>query len=131
MQLYDRAVGTPRAIYDRRIDTPAALDPSYYFPNAPRFTQQWTGIRDDAVAIARSLRNVPRFHDLMPEQTDISAADGRDWRMFNMKAYGVPIEQNLVRCPHMSKLLEGTPEAISAVFSFQLWLRTRGISYTA
>jgi aspartate beta-hydroxylase len=64
------------------------------------------------------LPTVPRFHDLMPEQAEISASDGRDWRMFVMKAYGVPVKENLRRCPVTASLLAQTPEAISAVLSF-------------
>lgn len=107
-----------RAIYDRRIDTPAILDNERYFPNARRFTDRWTAIRDEALAIAATLHNVPRFHDIMPEQTDISAADGRDWRMFIMKAYGVTVPANLARAPTLAALLGETPEAVSCVFSF-------------
>ena len=118
MAAYDRAVEAVRALYDRRITTPAVLDPAQYFPNAPRFTERWNAIRREALTIAGMLDNVPRFHDLMPEQTDISAHDGRDWRMFIMKAYGVPVRKNLARCPAVAALLDDTPEALSAVFSF-------------
>ena len=34
---------------------------------------------------------MPRFHDIMPEQADISANDGQDWRMLILKAYGVEV----------------------------------------
>lgn len=118
MQLYDHAVGAVRALYDRRISTPATLDAGYYFPNAPRFVSAWQDIRREALAIVGMLHNVPRFHDLMPQQEDISAADGRDWRMFIMKAYGVPVEENLERCPTAAHLLHETPEAVSCVLSF-------------
>ena len=99
MQLYDRAAGMVRAIYDRRIATPATLDAAHYFPNASRFTDRWTDIRHEALAIAGMLDDVPRFHDIMPAQADISANDGRDWRVFIMKAYGVTVRDNLKRCP--------------------------------
>jgi len=115
---YDRVVGAVRALYDSRIATPAILDPAHYFPNAPRFVDGWTDIRREAMTVAAALQSVPRFHDLMPEQADISAHDGRDWRMFIMKAYGVPVESNLARCPAVAALLAETPEAVSAVFSF-------------
>ena len=118
MASYDHVVGAVRALYDRRIATPAVLDDAHYFPNAPRFTQRWTDIRREALAVAGMLDNVPRFHDLMPEQTDISAHDGRDWRMFIMKAYSVPVEKNLARCPALAALLDETPDAVSAAFSF-------------
>jgi len=117
-QFYDRTVSAVRALYDRRIATPAILDPAHYFPNASRFTGSFAAIRDEALEVAGMLPNIPRFHDLMPQQADISAEDGRDWRMFIMKAYGVPVEKNLRRCPTVAALLEQTPEAVSAVFSF-------------
>ncbi|MGC1694951.1 MAG: aspartyl/asparaginyl beta-hydroxylase domain-containing protein [Pseudolabrys sp.] len=118
MQLYDRAAGAVRAIYDRRITTPATLDAEHFFPNAKLFTGRWTDIRDEALAIAATLNKVPRFHDIMPAQADISANDGRDWRMFIMKAYGVTMPKNLERCPTVAALLDEAPEVVSAVLSF-------------
>ena len=89
LQLYDRAAGAVRAIYDSRITTPAILDAAHYFPNAKRFDDHWADIRREALGVAGMLDQVPRLHDLMPVQADISANDGRDWRMFIMKAYGL------------------------------------------
>jgi aspartate beta-hydroxylase len=117
-QLYDRASGAVRALYDRRITTPATLDAEHYFPNARLFNERWSAIRDEALAIAATIEKVPRFHDIMPAQADISANDGRDWRMFLMKAYGAPIKDNLQRAPTVAALLEEAPEVVSAVFSF-------------
>lgn len=118
LQLYDRAAYAVRAIYDRRIATPATLDAAHYFPNAERFIDRWLDIRREALAVASTLDRVPRFHDILPTQTDISANDGRDWRMFIMKAYGVTLEKNLQRCPTVAALLEEAPEVVSAAFSF-------------
>lgn len=118
MAFYDHAVGVVRGIYDHRIHTPPVLDAAQYFPAAARFMKAWTDIRAEALAIAGMLPTVPRFHDLMPAQSEISANDGRDWRMFIMKAYGVPVEQNLRRCPVTAALLDQTPEAMSAALSF-------------
>ena len=118
LQLYDRAAGAVRAIYDRRITTPATLDAEHYFPNAKRFTDRWIDIRREALSLAGMLDQVPRFHDILPTQADISANDGRDWRVFIMKAYGVTMEKNLRRCPTVAALLEETPEVVSAVLSF-------------
>ena len=118
LQLYDRAADVVRAIYDRRIATPATLDAAHYFPNAQRFVDRWTDIRREALAVAGMLKQVPRFHDIMPAQADISANDGRDWRMFIMKAYGVTVENNLRRCPTIAALLEEAPEVVSATFSY-------------
>ena len=117
-QLYDRASGAVRALYDRRITTPATLDTEHYFPHASLFNARWTEIRDEALAIAGQIEKVPRFHDIMPAQADISANDGRDWRMFIMKAYGAPMKENLRRAPTVAALLDEAPEVMSAIFSF-------------
>ena len=118
MPLYDHVTGVVRSIYDRRIDTPAILDAGHYFPNAGLFTDRWQDIRREALAIAETLPRVPRFHDIMPAQADISANDGRDWRLFIMKAYGVSFPDKLERCPTVAGLLRDAPEAISCSFSF-------------
>ncbi len=118
MQLYDRAADVVRAIYDSRIATPATLAAEHYFPNAKRFTERWTDIRREALAVAGMLNDVPRFHDIMPAQADISANDGRDWRVFIMKAYGVTVRDNLKRCPTVAALLDQAPEVVSATLSF-------------
>ena len=117
-QIYDRAAQVVRAIYDSRIGTPATLEADCYFPNAKHFDERWTEIRDEAFAVAGMLSRIPRFHDIMPAQADISANDGRDWRVFIMKAYGVAIEDNLRRAPTVAALLAQAPEVMSATFSY-------------
>ncbi len=114
--LYERASDIVRRIYERRIDTPAILNTGTDFPNAGKFVAAWEGIRDEAIGVR--LDRVPRFHEIMPEQSAISANDGRDWRMFILKAYGVPMAENLARCPTTAGLLAACPEVKSAIFSF-------------
>jgi aspartate beta-hydroxylase len=118
LHLYDRAAHVVRGIYDRRIATPATLDAAHYFPNAKRFTDRWADIRREALGVAATLPRVPRFHDVMAAQADISANDGRDWRVFIMKAYGVSQPENLARAPTVAALLAEAPEVLSATFSF-------------
>lgn len=116
--LYDHGADLLRALYARRIDTPPVLDAATHFAHAQTFTAHWPALRAEALAIAADLGRVPRFHELMPAQADISAHDGRDWRMFVVKAYGVAIAANAARCPTLSALLAGTPEVLSAAFSY-------------
>ncbi len=117
-QIYDRATQVVRAIYDSRIATPATLQADRNFPNARRFDERWADIRDEAFAVAGMFDKIPRFHDIMPAQADISANDGRDWRVFIMKAYGVTVEDNLRRCPTVASILAEAPEVKSAILSF-------------
>ena len=118
MTLYDSARDVVRSVYDARIDTPAILDTGLYFPAADDFVAKWQDIRDEAFAVRRNLNKVPRFHELMKEQADISANDGRDWRMFIMRAYGIDVPENLARCPTISGLIEDQPEVMSCALSF-------------
>jgi len=114
--IYDLGTDLVRRIYEKRIDTPAILDAGSHFPNAAKFVTAWREIRDEALSVR--LNKVPRFHDIMPEQADISANDGLDWRMFVLKAYDMTIPQNLERMPVLARLLSECPEVKSAAVSF-------------
>ncbi|QKD02832.1 aspartyl/asparaginyl beta-hydroxylase domain-containing protein [Mesorhizobium loti] len=113
---YDLASDVIRRVYEKRIDAPAILESEADFPNAAKFTKAWRDIRDEALAV--HLVKVPRFHDIMPEQADISANDGLDWRMFVLKAYDMAVPENLARMPVLSRLLAECPEVKSAAISF-------------
>jgi aspartate beta-hydroxylase len=116
--LYDGAMAAMRWLYDRRIQGSSVLPSERYFLNARRLEAAWAGIRDEALTIADKLQLVPRFHELMPEQRSISANDGRDWRLFVLKAYGADVAANQRRCPQTVALLKSCPEVLSASFSF-------------
>ncbi|MDX8532535.1 aspartyl/asparaginyl beta-hydroxylase domain-containing protein [Mesorhizobium sp. VK25A] len=113
---YDLGTNLVRRIYEKRIDAPAILDAGTHFPNAAKFAAAWQDIRDEA--LAAKLNKAPRFHDIMPEQADISANDGLDWRMFVLKAYDMTVPENLARMPVLSRLLKECPEVKSAAVSF-------------
>jgi aspartate beta-hydroxylase len=116
--VYSHIADGARWLYDRRIDAPAVLDTEQYFPNARRFVDSWQLLSEEALAIAGHLPSVPRFHEIMPQQTEISANDGRDWRMFVMKSYGYVSQENLARCPAIASILPHCPEVLSATYSF-------------
>lgn len=113
---YDLGTNLVRRIYEKRINAPAILDAGTHFPNAAKFAAAWQDIRDEA--LAAKLNKAPRFHDIMPEQADISANDGLDWRMFVLKAYDMTVPENLARMPVLSRLLTECPEVKSAAVSF-------------
>ncbi len=115
---YEYSVDLLRTIYSHRFSDTAILDSNKHFPYASDFLNNWVQIRNEALDIARDLSIVPRFHEIMPQQADISDYDKRDWRMFIIKAYGVTIQENSVRCPVLSKLIKAHPEVLSASFSF-------------
>lgn len=94
------------------------LDPASHFPDAARFAVAWRRLRDEALHVAAELSSVPRFHEVMPEQEAISSNDGRDWRMFILRAYGVDVVPNSARCPTLAALVASAPDVLSASFSF-------------
>lgn len=116
--LYDSGARLMRRIYDRRLHDAAVLDPARDFPDAARFEANWQAIRAEALQVAASLPRIPRFHEVMREQADISDNDGRDWRMYIMQAYGVRFPRNLARCPTLASIVAQSPDVLSASFSF-------------
>jgi aspartate beta-hydroxylase len=116
--LYDRTASLVREIYDRRIVGPPTLQLDEYFPGGQRFINAWRDIRGEALLLAEDLGSVPRFHDFMPEQEEISANDQRDWRLFILKAYGATIPLNMAACPILSALASSIPGVLSASLSF-------------
>jgi aspartate beta-hydroxylase len=118
MSLYERSAKLVRQIYDKRIEGPPILDAATYFPDALKFAAAWRAIRAEADSVVQQFPRIPRFHDIMPEQTDISANDGRDWRLFVLKAYGVEHPQNMARCPTLARTVAASPDVLSASLSF-------------
>jgi aspartate beta-hydroxylase len=116
--LYDLSTDAIRRIYDRRVTSAPVLDVDSYFPGAKRFVEVWPKLRDEAQRIAGDLKQVPRFHELMPEQTEISANDGRDWRILVLKAYGTILPRNHARCPVLAETVSSVPDVLSAALSF-------------
>jgi len=115
---YDRAADIIRHIYDARLEGPPTLDLASYFPAGERFIAAWPTLCDEARAVAARLGNVPRFHEIMREQTAISDNDHRDWRMLIIKAYGTEFPQNKTLCPTLARLVAEAPEVLSASISF-------------
>jgi aspartate beta-hydroxylase len=118
MSFYDRMADAIRYIYDQRLSAPAVLDWSTDFPEAASFIAAWAEIRREALAVAGRLPEVPRFHEIMREQTAISANDGRDWRMFVLKAYGIEVPKNMAACPRLAVIVAAAPDVLSASLSF-------------
>ena len=116
--LYDLSANAVRRIYDARIDTPPILDADAYFPGAARFMSSWPAIRDEALALATRMQAIPRFHDIMPAQAEISANDGKDWRLFVLKVYGAEMGDNMAACPTLASIVSSTPDVLSATLSF-------------
>jgi aspartate beta-hydroxylase len=115
---YDRTAAVIRNIYDSRLDGPPVLDAGEMFPDHARFHGAWQALRDEAHGLAARLQQIPRFHEIMREQTAISDNDQRDWRMFILKAYGTEVPRNMAACPVLNGIVEASPAVLSASYSF-------------
>jgi aspartate beta-hydroxylase len=118
VNFYDQSAAIIRQVYDWRLSTPAVLDMKTYFPAGQGFAEAWVAIRQEAMAVSRRLHEVPRFHEIMKEQTAISANDGHDWRLFILKAYGIENHRNMEACPVLTSLISASSDVLSASFSF-------------
>jgi aspartate beta-hydroxylase len=115
---YDQSAALIRHIYDSRLQGPPILDAEPYRQDIRACADAWREIRDEAQSLAANLPSVPRFHEIMGEQRAISANDGRDWRLFILKAYGVSCTRNMAACPRLAAIVEATPGILSASISF-------------
>ncbi|HXZ97559.1 MAG TPA: aspartyl/asparaginyl beta-hydroxylase domain-containing protein [Burkholderiales bacterium] len=116
--LYDLSTQMIRRLYDCRISGAPVLDIASHFRDARRFVDVWPELRDEAIQVADNLQRVPRFHELMPEQAEISANDDRDWRILVLKAYGMCVRENTTRCPVLAEVVSAVPDVLSAALSF-------------
>lgn len=104
-------------MYNKRINTPPVLEISEYFPAAEKFVAEWQSIRNEALALTRSIDDIPKFHELLESQTRISTEGYGNWRVFIPRAYGHDIEKNMEKCPTLARLLKEHPNVTSANIS--------------
>ncbi|MCG8413146.1 MAG: aspartyl/asparaginyl beta-hydroxylase domain-containing protein [Pseudomonadales bacterium] len=105
-------------VYNAFVKTPSVLSEEDFFPGAQAFVDNWQTLRKEALSLTNELDSVPRFHDLMPEQYQLSAHGEKEWRMFVLRAYGLDIQENLNKCPKLRELVSANPSIKSASLSF-------------
>lgn len=115
---YTLARRTMTSIYNGSLSTPPILDAKEFFPGAGAFVESRRAIRDEAMSLVDGLESVPQFHELMPEQYELSSHGEKEWRMFVLRAYGLDINGNMARCPQLAGLVAANPEVKSATLSF-------------
>jgi aspartate beta-hydroxylase len=103
--LYDIAADLLRKIFNWRISGPPVFETHESFSSLEPFSNECQIIRAEALNIAENISAAPLFHEIMSQQSDISANDKLDWRMFIIKAYGVIIPKNAARCPVLAELV--------------------------
>ncbi|MEM7644171.1 MAG: aspartyl/asparaginyl beta-hydroxylase domain-containing protein [Pseudomonadota bacterium] len=92
------------AILDRR-----------YFPWIDDLENDWTAIRDEALAVLRHRAAIPPLADLSPDHRGLD--DQRKWRSFFLWGYGFRVDENCARCPATAERVERIPGLKTALFS--------------
>ena len=77
--------------------------------------EEWTAIRDEAIAVALRGRASPSLATISPDHRSIAEID--KWRSFFLWGYGYRIDDNAARCPRTAALVERIPGLNSAFFS--------------
>lgn len=86
-----------------------------HFAFADEFMANWENIRDELTEILRHREMIPAFHEISPEQGNISV--GTSWRTFLLFGFGTKLEHNCRHAPVTAALLEQVPQLQTAWFS--------------
>lgn len=113
----DIAISGTRAIYGLWIDTPPVLDTKKYFPEAKRLESNWRDIREEALPFLACIDRVPRVHEIVERQDDLSDHDKIAWKYVSLRAFGHDHKANQSLCPKTARLIQSLPEVINAGFS--------------
>lgn len=106
-----------QAVYNKSINSLAVLETHEYFPEAQYFEAEWKSIRNEALGLAQTEEEIPKFHELIESQKRISTQGYGNWRVFIPRVYGYDVEKNMARCPTLTKLLKAHPHVTSANIS--------------
>jgi beta-hydroxylase len=95
------------------VDNTAFL-PVEQFPWSRRLEENWTEIRAELDSVLRFHNDLPAFHEISADVSDIS---DENWRIFAFYGYGFRSDGNCARCPTTARLLAEVPGLTTAFFS--------------
>lgn len=84
------------------------------FPWIPQLESHWTEIRAELDQVLVYRDDLPRFHDINADATDIAS---NDWKSFFLYGFGLRSAANCARCPKTAALVESIPGMLTAMFS--------------
>ncbi len=85
------------------------------FPWVKEIEAGFGEIREELDALLPRADLIPNFQDIQREERRLTTDDR--WKVFILHGYGVPVEENLARCPKTARLLEKIPGMTTAMFS--------------
>ncbi|ASR35629.1 hypothetical protein BAY61_12180 [Prauserella marina] len=96
---------------------PVRFDIDRTYPTLRVLDHAYPAIRREALGVLEHRDEVPAYHDLDPDQADISASTPRQWRVFYLWAMGERAGVNARRCPETVAALDCIPNLFQAFFS--------------
>ena len=85
------------------------------FPWVAHLEDHWLTIRQELDDLQELVQSLPNFQDISADQYSITQDDL--WKTFFFYGYGFKAEQNCLRCPQTTRLIEQIPGMKTAFFS--------------
>ncbi|MDG2618036.1 aspartyl/asparaginyl beta-hydroxylase domain-containing protein [Thermoleptolyngbya sichuanensis XZ-Cy5] len=92
------------------------------FPWAGLLETNWKTIRAELDNLLKDVYSIPNFQDISTDQ--ISITQDNLWKTYFLYGYGYKAEQNCLRCPETTRLVEQIPGMKTAFFSILLSHKT-------
>ncbi|GAB4237786.1 MAG: aspartyl/asparaginyl beta-hydroxylase domain-containing protein [Stanieria sp.] len=78
----------------------------------------WLKIRQELDLLLQNLEQLPNFQDISADQYSITKDNL--WKTYFLYAYGIKVEENCLKCPETTKIIETIPGMKTAFFSILL-----------
>lgn len=93
----------------------AAIISNDHFPWIQPLEKNWEIIRDEAMSVLRFKEAIPPLSDISPDHAKLDAQ--KKWRSYFLWGYGFKSDENCLRCPKTTALLNKIPKLRTALFS--------------
>jgi aspartate beta-hydroxylase len=100
--------------WDRR---PVFFDIDAICPQLRELERAYPRIRAELDSLLAQRVAMPRYHEVNPPSTEISASTDGNWNVFMLELLGRRPERNRARCPETCAALQRVPGVLQAFFS--------------
>lgn len=116
MALYEFFARALRAAYSN-VNSPPVLQLDLIFPEHRKLLAAFDALQRGSLALIDDLDAIPRFDEISKTQVAYSKNDGKDWRLFAVKAYRHEICENSARTPTLRSFIRTNERVTSAALS--------------